>query len=54
MFEKLVQEARKDGTLPANPLHSGITSNESSDEEKDGDVEIDIKKGTEADGPHQF
>ena len=53
-FEKLVEEARKNGSLPENPLLLELLQNESSGAEEDGDVEIDIKKGTEADGLHQF
>ena len=50
MFEKLMQEARNNGTLPTNPLLSETHSNESLSAESDGVVEIVLKKGTGADG----
>ena len=45
-FEKLVKEAKEDGRLPKELLLE-VTA---SDTESEGDVEIDIKEGTEADG----
>ena len=39
-FEKLIQEARNNGTLPTNLLLSDTYSNESSSPESDGSVEI--------------
>ena len=49
-FEKLIQEARNNGTLPTNPLLSETHSNESLGAESDEVVEIELKKGTEVDG----
>ena len=45
-FEKLVKEAIEDGRLPKGLLLE-VTASET---ESEGDVEIDIKEGTEADG----
>ena len=47
-FEKLVREAIEDGRLPKELLLEATAS----DTESEGDVEIDIKEGTEADGFH--
>ena len=47
-FEKLVKEAKEDGRLPKELLLEATAS----DTESEGDVEIDIKEGTEADGFH--
>ena len=41
--------------MPTNLLLSDTYSNESSSpEESDGSVEIELRKGTEADGIHQY
>ena len=47
-FEKLVKEAIEDGRLPKELLLEATAS----DTESEGNVEIDIKEGTEADGFH--
>ena len=47
-FEKLVKEAIEDGRLPKELLLEATAS----ETESEGDVEIDIKEGTEADGFH--